>query len=100
MEILLVFWLACGVFAAVVANSRRRNGCLWGVLGVLFGPIALLAVGFMPVGEAPPPAPPPSTPAVPPGYAGATVKRCQGCNRANPPYAQYCEFCGAHLPTN
>ena len=45
----VVLWLACGVFSSMIANSKRRNGVLWFVLGVLFGPLALLAVGFMPV---------------------------------------------------
>ena len=48
MEIVFViFWLACGVFAGMIANSKNRNGCLWFGLGFIFGPLALLAVGFM-----------------------------------------------------
>jgi hypothetical protein len=47
MEILLLFWIACGIFTAVVANNRGLNGCWWLVLGFLFGPVALLAAGFM-----------------------------------------------------
>jgi predicted amidophosphoribosyltransferase len=39
MEIVIVFWLLCGVAAAIVAGNRGANGCLWFGLGVLLGPI-------------------------------------------------------------
>lgn len=97
MEIAVAFWIACGVFAGIVANSKRRSGCLWGVLGVLFGPIALLAVGFMPVGEVTqkPPAAQPVNPVL--DVMAASIKRCPKCSRGNPPYALHCEFCGSNL---
>jgi hypothetical protein len=46
--VLLIFWCACAVFTARVASSRGRSPIDWGVAGFFFGPIALLAIGFMP----------------------------------------------------
>jgi predicted amidophosphoribosyltransferase len=42
MEILILFWIVCGIAAAFVASSRGANGCLWAFLGFLLGPIGLL----------------------------------------------------------
>lgn len=85
MEIaLLVFWLACAGFALAVARSRNRSGCLWAVLGFLFGPLALLAVGFMPAVEA--------APAAPTGG-----KTCPHCHVHNTRYATECRVCGRAL---
>jgi DNA-directed RNA polymerase subunit RPC12/RpoP len=47
MEIFVLFWLACGIGAAMIASSKGRSGCGWFVGGSLFGPLALLIVGFM-----------------------------------------------------
>ncbi len=46
--ILIVGWLACAIFAAVIASSKGRSGGAWFLLGCLFGIFTLLAVGFMP----------------------------------------------------
>jgi hypothetical protein len=43
----VVFWLVCAGFAAAMANARGRSGFGWFLLGVIFGPFALL-VGFFP----------------------------------------------------
>lgn len=45
---LFLFWVVCGIAAAVVAASKNRSGFGWFALGVLLGPFALLMVGFMP----------------------------------------------------
>lgn len=42
-----LFSLLCGVFAAILANSKNRNALGWFFAGVLFGPFGLL-VGLMP----------------------------------------------------
>jgi len=41
-----IIWLLCGVAAAVVANSRGANGCLWFGLGVILGPLGF-ALAFL-----------------------------------------------------
>lgn len=127
MEIIAVvlFWIVCGVFTAVVANSKGRSGLLWAALGFLFGPLALIAVGFMPATEG---ASFGGSPRIPcprcaelimpgaqtcrycghtlgrtsPGYASAlpsanSYRTCPQCKRSNPPLAAKCEFCGEPL---
>ena len=44
----LTVWLACGVIGAVIASYKGRGGCGWSVLGVLFGPFALILALVMP----------------------------------------------------
>ena len=44
---ILVVWFICGIFAASIAQSKGYSGCLWLIIGFLFGPLALLGVGFM-----------------------------------------------------
>lgn len=39
----MMFWILCGLAAAFVANAKGRSGFGWLLLGLLFGPIALLA---------------------------------------------------------
>jgi hypothetical protein len=48
---LFVTWCVCAVFTAMVASSRGRPSTRWFFAGLLFGPIALLAVGFMPAAD-------------------------------------------------
>jgi hypothetical protein len=38
MELAILIWVLCGIGAALVAQNRGANGCLWFALGVLFGP--------------------------------------------------------------
>jgi RNA polymerase subunit RPABC4/transcription elongation factor Spt4 len=38
MEIAILMWIVCGIGAALVAQNRGANGCLWFGLGALFGP--------------------------------------------------------------
>lgn len=45
---LIIAWIICGVFAAIIASSKGRNFFGWLILGLLFGIFALLAAGFMP----------------------------------------------------
>lgn len=86
MEIAAVtIWIACGIFSSMVASSKRRNGILWFVLGVLFGPLALLAVGFMPVYE------PQAT------YHPSGLLICPRCDKLNLTNATRCIACGSAL---
>lgn len=45
---LIIAWIVCGVFAAIIASSKGRSFLAWLILGLLFGIFALLASGFMP----------------------------------------------------
>lgn len=43
----LVWSLAWIVITAAAARARDRSGCLWAILGAVFGPIALILVLVM-----------------------------------------------------
>ena len=45
---LIISWLSVGFFTTTVAESKNYNGYLWFVLGLFFGPIALLSIVGMP----------------------------------------------------
>jgi hypothetical protein len=45
---LFLFWIVCGIAAAVVGSSKGRSGFGWFLIGIFLGPLALLMVGFMP----------------------------------------------------
>ena len=42
----LIIWGLFGVAAAVVASNRGASGCLWFILGLLFGPFGLILAFF------------------------------------------------------
>jgi len=44
---IVVLWLIFATCSAVIASSKNRSGFGWFLLGILFGPFALLTVGFM-----------------------------------------------------
>lgn len=43
---LFVIWILFGVGAAIIASNKGANGGVWFVLGLLFGPFALLFALF------------------------------------------------------
>lgn len=42
MEIVFIFWIVCGIAAAIIGSSRGESGCGWMIGGFLLGPIGLL----------------------------------------------------------
>jgi len=40
-SLIIVAWLACGVIAAIISDSKGRSGCGGLLLGLLLGPIGL-----------------------------------------------------------
>ena len=62
----IVFWLICGVIAAVIASAKNRNALGWLALGALFAP-SVLIVAVLP--KLPPGAPP-----------GIRSVQCPRCN--------------------
>lgn len=48
-----IAWLACAIFSWVVAREKQYSGFAWFVLGVLFGPITLIATAGLPDRSAP-----------------------------------------------
>jgi predicted amidophosphoribosyltransferase len=45
----VLFWIACGVAARMLAITRNRSTRIWAALGLLFGPATLVVLGFLPV---------------------------------------------------
>lgn len=67
---ILGLWLAlgCAVLSAVLAKSKRRNTGNWFLLGLLFGPLALITIAV--IGEA---TEAPTETALPPKPKGAVA---------------------------
>lgn len=40
----VLLWILCGIVAAVAAESKRRSYGRWLLLGVIFGPLAVLVI--------------------------------------------------------
>ena len=49
----IAIWIVFAVAATKVAKDKNRSVPLWIVLGLLFGPFALLAIGLMKPGPGP-----------------------------------------------
>ena len=41
ITIALVTFIICGVFCHYIAKNRGANPSFWGVMGIIFGPLAL-----------------------------------------------------------
>jgi hypothetical protein len=78
--LLIIVWVVCGVFTAIVASSKGRGTWGWFFAGFLFGPIALFAVGFMPA-----------------AIAGAMQRKCPACAELILREAKRCKHCGAEV---
>jgi hypothetical protein len=87
MEILLIAWIACGIFAAALARAKGRSALGWLILGLLFGVFALIAAAGMPSLKLPPGTP-----------AARDLRRCPNCAEMVRKEANTCRFCGHQLP--
>lgn len=78
---IIAFWLICGLGAAAVASSKKRNILLWLLLGILLGPIGLLIVGLMGRSETP----------------GNDERKCPYCAEIIKKQASVCKYCGKEV---
>jgi len=74
MELAIAIWIFCGIGAALVAQSRGADGCLWFGLGVLLGPFGLAFA-----------------------FASGTDRKCPYCRGRVHPEATRCPKCQAEL---
>lgn len=44
----IVCWIGCAFFSAYMAGEKGRWGAVWFIWGVLFGPVALVAIAGLP----------------------------------------------------
>lgn len=84
--VVLLIWVTCAVFSAFVASSKGRSIVGWFVLGFLFGPLALIAVGLSGSIKEDPLAPTPET-----------HVRCPECREFVFRDATKCKHCGTKL---
>ena len=48
IAVVVIWWLGCAIFAGMIAQAKGLPAVAWTVAGLIFGVVALLAVGFMP----------------------------------------------------
>lgn len=80
--VIILGMIVCAIFTAFLANEKNRSWLEWLILGALFGPLALITVGFMPVWKP---------------KSARTVK-CPLCAEFIRPEALVCLHCGRDVP--
>ncbi len=83
-----IIWLGCGLGAAYIASEKGRGGCLWLALGLVFGPLALLAAVAMSPDEAT---------ADERDYSSGRRIPCPACRESIDPDATICPHCRSEL---
>ena len=46
-----VIWVLCAYYCYQVAPNFRRRAAVWGILGLIFGPLALMVLYILPKGN-------------------------------------------------
>lgn len=81
---IVVFWIACGFVAAMIASSKGGNGALGFLVGLLLGPFGIVIALFM--GN--------DVDKVEALVASGKAKKCPMCAEAVLPDAVICKHCG------
>lgn len=81
---LVIFWILCGVVAAVIASSKGGNGAGGFLVGALLGPLGIIISLFMgsEAGK------------IEKQVASGAMKKCPKCAEAVLPEAAICKHCG------
>ncbi|MDX1755867.1 MAG: hypothetical protein R3175_07410 [Marinobacter sp.] len=88
MAALVVLWIICGGVSAMIANHKGRDAFPWFLIGVIFGPLGILASIVVS-----------STDAKKEKQAiiQGSMKQCPRCAEAVKSAAVVCKHCGANL---
>lgn len=85
MELLIPFWILCGIVSAFVASSKGQGGCLWFVIGFVGGPIGVIVAFAWPRNE---------KALEQRALRKGRAKACPSCAEVVRAEARVCRFCG------
>jgi hypothetical protein len=88
MELILLIWIASGLICGAIASRKGRSSGGWFALGLLFGPLALLAIAVASPNEAA---------LERAGLQSRTLRRCPQCAEVIQSKATVCRHCGASV---
>jgi hypothetical protein len=86
---ILFIWLGSALVTAVIASSKGRNSLGWLFLGVLFGPLAVLAVAIAGTDQ---------RREQRAGLQSGKLRACPACAEAIKSEAVRCKHCGVEVP--
>lgn len=89
MEMLVFFWVLCGIAAGIALANKGRSGCGGFLLGLLLGPIGLVIALVMKGDQAALEAQ---------DLNAGKARRCHACAEVVRLEAVKCKHCGADLP--
>jgi len=84
----LIFWVACGVVAAIASGTKGRTGCGWSFLSLALGPLGFILVFALPADQ---------RKIEQWEVEGGGAKKCPQCAEVVKREAVKCKHCGSEL---